>query len=255
MLAENFDAPTITNDSAPEEKVKFFRKLFFGRQDVYARRWENARKGTSGYQPACANEWFEGRCAKGSNKARVKCHECVHREFLPLTDAIITAHLAGADGAGKEAVIGIYPLFPDDTCHFLALDFDKDTWAEDSLAFYQTCLNHSIPATRERSRSGRGCHVWIFFEEALPASLARRLGTMLLQETLKLRPEIGLESFDRMFPNQDKMPKGGFGNLIALPLQKKLGRQATLLSLTSLGRCILINGCILLAYRCCPVNE
>ena len=220
LLAEDCGAPMIKNDSAPEAKVTFFRKLFFGRQDVYARRWENARKGTSGYQPACANEWAFGLCAKGG-KSRVKCHECVHRAFLPLTDAVITAHLMGVDGDGKEAIIGLYPLLPDDSCHFLALDFDKDTWEEDSLAFYQTCLDHSIPATRERSRSGRGCHVWVFFEAPLPASLARRLGTMLLENTLKLRPEIGLESFDRMFPNQDKMPKGGFGNLIALPLQKK----------------------------------
>lgn len=220
LLAEDSGVRIIKNDSASEEKVALFRDLFFGRQDVYARRWENPRKGTSGYQPACANEWIPGLCAKGS-KGRVKCHECVHRALLPLTDDVITAHLKGVDGKGKETIIGVYPLLPDDTCHFLALDFDKDTWEEDSLAFYQTCLTHSIPATRERSRSGRGCHVWVFFEEPLPASLARRLGSMLLQNTLKLRPEIGLESFDRMFPNQDAMPKGGFGNLIALPLQKK----------------------------------
>lgn len=220
LLAKDFVAPIIRNDSAPEAKVTFFRNLFFGRQDVYARRWENMRRGTSGYQPACGNEWVTGRCTKGS-KPKVKCHECVYRAFLPLTDATITAHLAGVGNDGKEVVIGVYPLLSDDSCHFLALDFDKDTWEEDSLAFYQTCRSHSIPATRERSRSGRGCHVWLFFAESLPASLARRLGTMLLENTLKLRPEIGLESFDRMFPNQDKMPKGGFGNLIALPLQKK----------------------------------
>ena len=220
LLADDLDTATINNESAPEEKIALFRNLFFGRQDVYAKRWENARKGSSGYQPACGNEWVTGLCAKGT-KVKARCYECPNKDLLPLTDEVITSHLMGVDVRGRESVIGIYPLMYDNTCHFLALDFDKVSWEEDSLAFYQTCHNHSVPATRERSRSGFGCHVWIFFSEPIPSALARNLGTMLLQDSLRTRPEIGLESFDRMFPNQDTLPRGGFGNLIALPLQKK----------------------------------
>ena len=122
LLAEHSGTPTISNESAPEEKIALFRELFFGRQDVYAKRWENQRKGTSGYQPACGNEWAPGRCTKGS-KARTKCYECLHKDFLPFTDEVITAHLLGVDVNGREAVIGVYPLLNDNTCHFLALDF------------------------------------------------------------------------------------------------------------------------------------
>ena len=123
--------------------------------------------------------------------------------------------------AAKDFTIGVYPLLVDETCWFLAADFDKDTWMEDVTAFLETCQTHNVPAVLERSRSGNGGHVWIFFSELIPASLARRLGSYLLTRTMENRPEIGLDSYDRFFPNQDTMPKGGFGNLIALPLQKK----------------------------------
>ena len=235
LLAEYLDTPAINNESAPEEKIALFPNLFFGKQDVYAKRWENPRKGNSGYQPACGNEWVTGLCAKGT-KVRARCYECPNKNFLPLTDEVITSHLMGVDVNGREAVIGIYPLMHDNTCHFLALDFDKATWEEDSLAFYQTCHNHSVPATRERSRSGFGCHVWIFFSEPLPSALARNLGTMLLHDSLRTRPEIGLESFDRMFPNQDTLPRGGFGNLIALPLQKKARELGNTLFVDEFGK-------------------
>jgi superfamily II DNA or RNA helicase len=138
-----------------------------------------------------------------------------------VTDDVISWHLTGKDAAGLPFVAGVYPLLLDETCHFLAIDFDKEGWQEDAVAFLATCRRFDLPAALERSRSGRGGHVWMFFDRAIPAALARRLGSFLLTETMEGRPDIGLDSYDRLFPNQDTMPQGGFGNLIALPLQKR----------------------------------
>ncbi len=112
-------------------------------------------------------------------------------------------------------------MLPDETCWFIAADFDKATWMEDASAFLETCRSHDVPAILERSRSGNGGHIWIFFSEPIPAAVARQLGSFMLTETMERRPEIGLDSYDRFFPSQDTMPTGGFGSLIALPLQKK----------------------------------
>jgi superfamily II DNA or RNA helicase len=196
--------------SSTDQKVALFRSLFQGRTDVYPIRWES-KNGKSGYSPACANEWDRTVCMK----PKIKCAECNYREFLPVGDSVIFDHLAG------KITIGVYPLLFDETCLFLAVDFDKSTWKEDSKAFIETCRELNIPASLERSRSGNGCHVWIFFESPIEASLARSLGTAILSRTMEKRHQIGFDSFDRMFPNQDTMPKGGFGNLIALPLQGK----------------------------------
>ncbi|MBV9342700.1 MAG: hypothetical protein JO159_17670 [Acidobacteria bacterium] len=117
---------------------------------------------------------------------------------------------------GKET-IGVYPLLPDETCWFLAVDFDKNG-QEDSIAFMDTCREMQVPAALERSRSGKGGHVWIFFERAVPPIIARKLGCAILTRTMERRHQLGLNSYDRFFPSQDTMPKGGFGNLIALPL-------------------------------------
>ena len=114
---------------------------------------------------------------------------------------------------------GVYPLFFDDTCGFLAVDFDDENWSSDALAFIACCRDCDVPVALERSRSGNGGHVWLFVSEAVAASDARRLGTLLLTRTMNRRPEIGFKSYDRLFPSQDTMPSGGFGNLIALPLQ------------------------------------
>ncbi|MBM4272389.1 MAG: DEAD/DEAH box helicase [Deltaproteobacteria bacterium] len=208
----------ITNRSSIEEKISLFRHLFRGREDVYAKRWEN-RAGKSGYQPACENEWVSGICGKPS----VKCSDCPGRYFLPLTDSTIRRHLEGEISSGRmpsEHTIGVYPLLSDETCCFLAIDFDKRTWMQDAGAFMKTCTALNIPVALERSRSGSGGHVWIFFSEPVPAVSARRLGSFLITETMERRPGIGLDSYDRLFPNQDTIPRGGFGNLIALPLQK-----------------------------------
>lgn len=142
-----------------------------------------------------------------------------------MTDEVIRWHLSGQDDNGQPLVAGVYPLLPDETCYFLAIDFDKAGWREDSEAFLEICGRLLVPAALERSRSGRGGHVWIFFDSAIPAALARRLGSYMLTETMEGRPDIGLDSYDRLFPNQDTMPQGGFGNLIALPLQKRAREQ------------------------------
>jgi hypothetical protein len=154
-------------------------------------------------------------------KPRVKCGDCPHRSFLPVTDDIIRWHLSGHDDSGQPFVAGVYPMLQDESCLFLAIDFDKDGWQQDVKAFIDACRTRNLPAAVEPSRSGRGGHVWFFFEEAIPATLARKLGSFLLTETMERRPDVGLDSYDRLFPNQDTLPQGGFGNLIALPLQKQ----------------------------------
>lgn len=203
--------------SPPEVKIALFRSLFRGRDDVYPRRFENRKTGKSGYSPVCANEWVRGIC----EKPRIKCADCPHQRFLPVTDEVIRCHLSGLDDHGRDFVMGMYPMLLDETCFFLAADFDKTTWTEDARAILETCDRLHLPAALERSRSGNGGHVWIFFYEPVPASLARKLGAHILTETMEHRPDIGLDSYDRFFPNQDTMPQGGFGNLIALPLQKR----------------------------------
>jgi len=209
-LRQNKSSRLITNDSPAENKIKLFRSLFRGREDVYAVRWEG-KNGKSGYSPACANEWNRNYCGK----PKVKCSRCDNRELLPLTDAVVHAHLMG------KQIIGVYPLLSDERTWFLSADFDKVSWQEDVGEFLATCSEMGIPAALERSRSGRGGHVWTFFTEPIPAKQARRLGSALLTHTMEKRHQIGLDSYDRFFPNQDTMPKGGFGNLIALPLQRR----------------------------------
>ena len=208
---------SVTQDSSPEAKIKLFRSLFRGRTDVFPVRFESLRTGRAGYSPACANEWVRGVC----EKPRIRCVDCPNQRFIPVTDEVIRWHLSGRDSQGRDFVMGVYPMLHDETCHFLAADFDKESWREDAGAFLETCRRFSLPAALERSRSGNGCHVWLFFEDAVYASLARKLGSHVLTETMERRPEVGFGSYDRLFPNQDTMPKGGFGNLIALPLQKQ----------------------------------
>jgi len=207
----------VNNHSPPGAKIALFRSLFRGREDIYPRRFESRKTGKSGYQPACANEWARGLC----DKRAVRCAECPNRRFLPVTDEAVRWHLSGRDSTGRDFVMGVYPMLQDETCFFLAADFDKERWREDAAAFLETGRQKNLPAVLERSRSGNGGHVWLFFDEAIPAGLARKLGSHILTETMERRPDIGLDSYDRFFPNQDTLPKGGFGNLIALPLQKQ----------------------------------
>lgn len=192
-----------------QEKVALFRRLFRGRSDIFPLRWEG-RDGKTGYAPACSNEWVPGIC----EKPRIKCADCPHRAFVPVSDEVIYRHLAG------KHTVGIYPLLPDDTCHFLAIDFDEADWRDDVSAFRRSCEDLGVPVSVEISRSGAGAHAWIFFAPAVRAETARRLGSAIISHACARTRQLSLASYDRLFPSQDVMPKGGFGNLIALPLQK-----------------------------------
>ena len=209
----------VDNASHPQEKIIIFRNLFKGREDVFPCRFENSRTGKSGYAPVCQNEWITGIC----QKPNISCQKCRNRKYSPLSDEVIHSHLLGIDkkaGTAQDFTIGVYPLLKNDTCWFLAVDFDKSTWIEDTKAFLKTCSRYNVPAVLERSRSGNGGHIWVFFLKPVSAVSARKLGSLLLTDTMNHRPEIGMDSYDRLFPSQDTLPKGGFGNLIALPLQK-----------------------------------
>jgi hypothetical protein len=212
--------PAETSPSAPDreptrlstaDKIALFRRLFRGRTDVYPVRWESPRTGRSGYTPACANEWRPGVC----EKPRIKCSECGQRRLIPLSDAVIHDHLTG------KSTVGVYPLLDDDTCYFLAVDFDDDDWDKDVRAFARSCDELGVSVALEISRSGQGAHAWLFFADKVSARDARHLGTAIISDTCARTRQLELKSYDRLFPNQDRMPKGGFGNLIALPLQKK----------------------------------
>ncbi|MBI4397277.1 MAG: DEAD/DEAH box helicase family protein [Elusimicrobia bacterium] len=193
--------PAVVNDSPVQDKIGLFRSLFKGREDVYAVFWQNERTGKKGYSPACEDPWS---LRKGQP-----------RKYLPLTDQVVHDHLSG------NKTIGIFPLLKDSSCWFLACDFDKEGWKLDAMVYLETCARYRVPAYLERSRSGNGGHVWIFFSAAVSAVQARQLGMRLLRQTMDARADMDLGSYDRFFPNQDFVPKGGFGNLIAAPLQKK----------------------------------
>ena len=208
--------PAVNKEERARKRILLFRNLFRGRDDIYARRWENS-DGRTGYSPAIIKDWDAINKSRPSDRKKVNEKT---RKFLPMTDGVIEKHLLG------EETIGVYPLLRDETCWFLAADFDKKTWEYDSQAFLQTCRQLGVPAALERSRSGKGGHIWIFFDRALAAITARKLGCLILTRTMERRHQLGLDSYDRFFPNQDTMPKGGFGNLIALPLQfapRKMG--------------------------------
>ena len=209
-VSGNASRSSVTQQTNSHEKLLLFRSLFRGRTDVYPARWENKSSGKSGYAPACANEWVRGVC----EKPRIKCGDCTKQAFIAVSDRVVERHLRG------DLVAGIYPLIPGNTCYFVAVDFDGEGWIEDSRAFRHACSEHHVPVAVERSRSGAGAHAWIFFAEALAASQARQLATGLMSAALERRPDIGFRSYDRLFPSQDLMPDGGFGNLIALPLQR-----------------------------------
>ncbi|GFD85516.1 DEAD/DEAH box helicase [Alteromonas sp. KUL150] len=209
---------------SPKAKVDLFISYFKGRNDVYPFRWES-QNGRSGYSPACWNEWKPKVC----NKPRISCTECSNQQFKHYDGQAIFDHLKG------NQTIGIYPLLENNTTHILAADFDKDDWIHSVKAFSEACDFYKVPHIIERSRSGNGGHVWIFFSQAIEAVKARKLGNGLLTKAMEMYPALSFTCFDRLFPNQDIMPEGGFGNLIALPLQLEPRKQDNSVFIDSSG--------------------
>ena len=201
--------PVITRTSPLSDKIALFMSLFHGRTDVYARQWRKDEK--IGYSPVCANRWNPSVC----KKPNMKCADCPNTAYQLFTEQVTMNHLTG------KQVIGIYTILPGDLCHFLAIDFDEADWKQDVAALRKVCASEHVPCSVEISRSGNGAHVWFFFEQAENAAQARRFGTRLLDLAMQSRAKLSFASYDRMFPNQDTMPKGGIGNLIALPLQRE----------------------------------
>ncbi|MHB8282127.1 MAG: TOTE conflict system archaeo-eukaryotic primase domain-containing protein [bacterium] len=202
--------PSFACSMTSDKKIELFRSYFIGREDLYARLWISAKTGKHGYSPACKNEWVRSLCRKPA----VKCASCANREFLPLDYSAIKMHLTG------KHTVGIYPLTKDENCCFLAFDFDGKQWLDDAASLKCLCTEEGIPSAIEISRSGEGGHLWIFFNEKVPAVTARKLGSYLITKTMRNNFKLDIKSYDRMFPNQDTLPEGGFGNLIALPFQK-----------------------------------
>ena len=198
LFAEPGRISAVDSTASMGEKVAVMRSLFGARSDVYATRWENASTRKSGWSPAVRGGWAQRRATK--------------KDYLPLSDEVLSGHLRG------EVTVGIYPLLRGDRCTLLACDFDGGSWVLDALAYLDACHRVGVPAALERSRSGDGAHVWVFFDGPVPAATARSLGSSLLREAMAARAELDLSSYDRLFPSQDFMPNGSFGNLIALPL-------------------------------------
>ncbi|HLM89073.1 MAG TPA: hypothetical protein VK284_08600, partial [Streptosporangiaceae bacterium] len=200
--------PRVDHESSLQAKVGLYRTLFAGRSDVYAYRWENSAEGTKGWAP---------KRRPGTTRD--------NPEYLPLTDEVISAHLTKEN----PAACGLYVTLPDSTCRLLVCDFDGGTWRFDAAAYAEAAAWAGVPAAVEISRSGDGAHAWTFFAEPVAAADARAMGAALLHEAMAIRGEMDIESYDRLFPAQDYLPRRGFGNLIALPLEGRCRQNRTTL--------------------------
>jgi|GEM_PF-2717391 len=213
------------------DKIRLFRKRFRGRQDIVPRHWKSAKTGRGGYSPLCRKEWHRSECTKGIR--RMACSLCMNADYARLSDSLIHDHFAG------KHILGVYPLLTDHRCYFVAADFDghqsghqtKQNPLNDVRAFYETCQMQDIPCHILGSKSGNGYHVFVFFEETVPAWKARVVAFALLQEAGVIGEDTDISSFDRLFPNQDRLSGKGFGNLIALPFQGKAVKKGNTLFL------------------------
>jgi hypothetical protein len=181
----------VVNTSDSSEKIKLYPALFKGRDDVYAKRWENKKNGTAGYAPVCLNEWMAGICGK----PKKPCSGCAHKSYAVLNESVIEDHLRGT------IVAGVYPILPYETCNFLAIDFDESDWQKDITMLRAVCAEFAIPVAVERSRSGNGGHAWFFFDNPISAALARKFGAAMLTYSMDRRHEIKFKSYDRLFPS------------------------------------------------------
>lgn len=211
----------VTARSSSAEKLTLFMARFRGRREVYATRWVSARTGKSGWSPAVRGGFYD--------------HNATKQDYLPFDGRVVEEHLRGhpeRDPSTQESHVGIYPMLDGDACQLLVCDFDKAQWRRDASAYAAACKTAGIDVLAEISRSGKGAHVWMFFENPLPAATARSAGTALLSRTMDASPGVSLDSYDRFFPSQDTLPRHStgrarLGNLIALPLQGDCRRRGT----------------------------
>ena len=217
---------SIKEEPITKELVQFYYSMFKGRRDVYSLRSgkPNAKTGKHGYYTQCDNFWKAGLCGKKDGK-NTKCQSCPNQKYKPLTGDVIYAHLTGVKEDCSD-VVGLYPVWPDETCNYLVFDFDNHDessnsvkWQEEANALRAICADNDVPCLVERSRSGKGAHVWMFFEKAIYIKKARLFGAALLDKGAESVNQQSFDTYDRMIPAQDKLPEGGLGNLVALPLQ------------------------------------
>lgn len=215
----------VINKVAVEEErnnqIDLFRSLFKGREDVFARGYISKKNGKIAYSPACSNFWKDNLCSRKmekQNSKRKNCYDCPNCAWIPLDNDIIWKHLMGKDDQYRD-IVGIYPMLQNETCNFLVFDFDDENWHEDVKNMRIICRTNNIIPYVERSRSGEGAHVWFFFKTPITAYTARKFGAALMTRGADMVNQPNFKSYDRMIPNQDYMPKGGLGNLIALPFQ------------------------------------
>ncbi len=214
----------VTSESPGRDKIALFRSLFRGRDDVYAHGFAK-KDGGIGYSPACANERTR-RCPRWTRaNLGIKCADCPARKFVPVNDQAIVEHFKG-EHDGFRDVMGLYVLLPDCTTWVLVADFDKEGWQRETALYRDACRSFGLCPAVERSRSGNGAHVWLFFDEPVDAELARNLGCALITHAMSRAAGMGFEAYDRLFPTQSTIPEGGFGNLIALPFQGQAQRQS-----------------------------
>lgn len=222
----------LQNEVTPQ-MVSFFYTYFRGRKDVYSVR-SRPKDGKAGYFPVCTHFWDHKLCPKTTGQ-KIACRDCPNRAYKPLNIRALLAHLKG-EREDSSDVVGIYPLLPDDTCYFLVFDFDDHegtfqgsektvSWRDEVDALRKICELEQIDALVERSRSGQGAHVWIFFSETVSAQKARQFGTALLTKGAESVSLKNFRAYDRMLPLQEHLPEGKLGNLIALPLQGRALRK------------------------------